>query len=92
MSQQCTHAGCIAIAEPQAGPEAGLCARHRQAARVRRGACLNCGGALVATAELNTLTGRPLVRNGRTVYNHACAAGCGYARRDRTPRTKGRLR
>lgn len=88
---RCRQQGCPAIREEQGGPEAGLCARHRQEARVARGACLNCGAALVAAEEINQLTGRPLKRNGETVLVHTCAEGCGYSRRQR-PQRKGRLR
>jgi len=80
---QCRRPGCRTIAEPTTGSEAGLCARHRQQARQARGACLNCGGALEATPELNQLTGKPLRRAGVVVMVYTCAAGCGYTRRSR---------
>lgn len=88
---QCRVPGCTAIKEDQDGLEVGLCALHRQEARVRRGACLNCGGDLVATEEINQLTGKPLKRDGEPVLVHTCAEGCGYSRRQR-PHKKGRLR
>ena len=87
---RCGSPGCRTIAEPQGGPEVGLCARHRQEARVHRGACLNCGAALLRTPELNALTGRPLQRDGAPVYRYACAAACGYTRRTRPRRQRGR--
>ena len=84
---RCRQPGCSAIREEQGGPEAGLCALHRQQARVARGACLNCGAALVVTTEMNNLTGKPLLRDGELVHNYECAVGCGYTRRQR-PRRK----
>lgn len=90
-AEQCTRPGCPSIREPQQGPEAGLCARHRQEARQRRGACLNCGAGLRAEPELNQLTGRPLVRDGEVVLVYTCEASCGYTRRSRPSRNR-RLR
>ena len=51
-----------------------------------------CGGgaALLRTPELNALTGRPLQRDGAPVYRYACAAACGYTRRTRPRRQRGR--
>ncbi len=88
-AQACSLPGCISIADPavrQPWEDAGYCAKHRQQARQRAGACLNCGGRLRAIPEVNALTGRQLRRNGELVELLVCDDGCGYTRRPRPPR------
>ena len=89
-SLRCARVGCLSIRDDSprlAEEEQGLCARHRQEDRQRRGVCLNCGAALDPQPEMNSLTGKPLRRDGAEVLILVCAAGCGYKRR---PRPRGR--
>jgi hypothetical protein len=62
--------------------DTGQCARHRQLARNRAGACPNCGGKRVRLPVMNDLTGRQLYRRGEPVWFHRCSV-CGYEQRGR---------
>jgi len=90
---QCSYPGCVAIRDeaPRLEHEdAQLCALHRQADRVRRGVCLNCGHVLTSVPERNELTGRQLRRDGELVSVLVCSARCGYSKRPRPPRNRRR--
>ncbi len=87
----CPLPGCISIADPAPRKDwenPGFCAKHRQQARQRAGACLNCGGELEAVPETNLLTGRQLRRDGELVDILVCAERCGYSRRPRPARRR----